>query len=579
MADGLYLEDGSFLPFKGEDLTTELATRENAGAWLSGVGLWLDQLPDPDPVLRKRGDDAAILTELSADDQVTVAMLSRKNRVLNCPHYGFRAGAPDGEQATPEAEELYRRFAKDLERTNLRTVISGMLDAPFYGYTPLELLWRPGPDGWWHMVDVVPRPYHWFAFDAENKPIFRGEWGAALYDERLRTLPPGKFVFVSHHASYDNPYGLRLLSRCLWPVAFKKGGLQFYARFAEKYGQPWLVLKAPSKATKLEKRDMAGDLSRMVRDCLAVIPYGSEMEFLTAGSMQTDLHERFIARQDRSISKLLMGQTLTVELEGRNNSQAASTVHEDVAEGLADADKAMVADGWNEIAWLYARVNAGPEVLAPLFSYEEPEDLSARADLDKKLWDMGVRFKPEHFADNYNLKPEEFSIQEATPSVPGFNFAAPAPRRIAAVDARKRAEPANGHGADAPPSGRPVHQRAQATFDAALETMLPDAVKASGPFRKKIENAINMATSPDDLQLRLADLLAPSVTPDELETFMARSMTAAAGFGATAVHGEGVEDAARDGGEPRSGSAAKAAPFASDSPSPAGRGGGRHGDA
>lgn len=516
MADGLYLPDGTFQPFRGEDLTTELATRENAGAWLSGVGVWLDQLPDPDPVLRKRGDDAAILTELSADDQVTVAMLSRKNRVLNCPHYGFRAGAPDGEQATPEAEELYRRFAKDLERTNLRTVISGMLDAPFYGYTPLELMWRPGPDGWWHLVDVVPRPYHWFAFDAANKPIFRGEWGA-LYDERLRTLPPGKFVFVSHHASYDNPYGLRLLSRCLWPVAFKRGGLQFYARFAEKYGQPWLVLTAPSRATKLEKRDMAGDLKRMVRDCLAVIPYGSEMEFLTAGSMQTDLHERFIARQDRSISKLLMGQTLTVELEGRNNSQAASTVHEDVAEGLADADKAMVADAWNEIAWLYARVNAGPEVLAPLFSYEEPEDLNARADLDKKLWDMGVRFKPEHFADNYNLKPEEFSIQEATPSVPGFNFSAPRARR-------------------------PVHQRAQETFDAALETMLPDAVKASAAFRKKIENAVNMATSPDDLQLRLADLLAPSATPDELETFMARAMTAAAGFGATAVHGEGVED-------------------------------------
>ena len=108
--------------------------------------------------------------------------------------------------------------------------------------------------------------------------------------------------------------------------------------------------------------------------------------------------------------------------------------------------------------------------------------------------------------------------------------------------------------------------------------MLPDAVKASAAFRKKIENAVNMATSPDDLQLRLADLLAPSATPDELETFMARAMTAAAGFGATAVHGEGVEDAARDGGEPRSGSAAKAAPFASDSPSPAGRGGGRHGE-
>jgi len=517
MADGLFMPDGTYVPFSAEDLGTELATRDNAGAWLADVGLWLDQLPDPDPILRKRGDDAAILRELSADDQVTVAMLSRKNRVLNCPHYGFRPGAPDGQTAMPEAENVYQRFISDLERTNLRTVISGMLDAPFYGYTPLELLWRADVDGWWHLTDVVPRPYYWFGYDAENKPIFRGEWGAALYDPHLRTLPPGKFVFVSHHATYDNPYGLRLLSRCLWPVAFKRGGLQFYARFAEKYGQPWLVVKAPSKATSQEKRTIAADLARMVQDCLAVIPFGSEMQFLAAGTTQTDLHERFISRQDRAISKLLMGQTLTVELEGRNNSQAASTVHEDVAEGLADADKAMVADAWNEIAWIYARVNAGPDVFAPLFSYEEPEDLNSRADLDKKLWEMGVRFKPEHFADNYNLKPSEFSVQDTTASGPGPSFSSPS-RRV------------------------PIAARAQQTFDAAIENMLPDAVKANAEFVRKIENAVQAATSYDDLQLRLLDLLAPATEPDELERFMRQAMTAAAGFGATAVRGEAVED-------------------------------------
>lgn len=517
MADGLYMPDGSFQPFRGEDLTTELATRENAGAWLSGVGQWLDQLPDPDPILRKRGDDAAILSELLADDQVTVAMLSRKNRVLNCPHFAFRPGTPDGEEATPEAVEVYRQFCKDLERTNMRAVVSGMLDAPFYGFTPLELIWRTAPDGWWHIQDIVPKPYHWFAYDAENVPIFRGEWGAALCDEQRRTLPPAKFVFVSHHATYDNPYGLRLLSRCLWPVAFKRGGLQFYARYVEKYGQPWMVLKAPSRASKQEKRNMAGDLARMVRDCLAVIPHGSEMNFLTAGSTQSDLHERFLARQDRAISKLLMGQTLTVELEGRNNSQAASTVHQDVAEGLADADKAMVADGWNEIAWLYTRANAGPDVLAPIFAYEEPEDLNARADLDKKLCDMGVKFKAEHFTDNYNMKAEEFSLAEET--APAFNFSAP--------------------------SSLTVREEARSVVDKAIELMLPDAMKANEPFRRQMTTAIRASTSFDDMQLRLAELLAPSATPDELETFMARTMTAAAGFGATVERGASISEQAK----------------------------------
>ena len=120
---GLYNADGTFVPFNGAELSTELATRQNAGVFFGELEGWLSALPDPDPVLRKRGDDAEVLRELSADDQVTTAMLSRKNRVLNCRHFSFRAGAQEGETPTPEAEELYRRFMLDLERTNLRTII------------------------------------------------------------------------------------------------------------------------------------------------------------------------------------------------------------------------------------------------------------------------------------------------------------------------------------------------------------------------------------------------------------------------------------------------------------------------
>ena len=101
MADGLFLPDGTFLSFSTAELATELATRQNAGVTLGELEGWLNTLPDPDPVLRKRGEDAEVLEDLSADDQVTTAMLSRKNRVLNCPDFTLRAGAPDGGTATP----------------------------------------------------------------------------------------------------------------------------------------------------------------------------------------------------------------------------------------------------------------------------------------------------------------------------------------------------------------------------------------------------------------------------------------------------------------------------------------------
>lgn len=520
---GLYLPDGSFQPFQPAALTTELATRQNAGLSLGEMEGWINLLPDPDPVLRTRGDDCSVLAALSADDQITTAMLSRKNRVLNCPHFTFRPGATDGEKPTIEAQALHDRFVRDLERANLRTIISGILDAPFYGFAPLELVWKQA-DGWWHLVDIISRPAHWFGFDSTNTPLFIGNWGGFCAEPRA--LPAGKFVIVAHHATYDNPYGLRLLSRCLWPVAFKRGGLQFYSRFVERHGMPWVVGEAPAKADRPEKRDMAADLARMVQDCVAVIPHGSKVEFLSAGQSLGALHEAFIARQDKAISKLLMGQTLTVEMEGENSLAAAET-HKGVADDLADADKAMVTDAWNEIAWLYTQVNAGSGVLAPLAGYEEPEDLCSRAELDKKLFEIGVSFTAEHFSDNYGLKPTEFTMQTvpAAPSAPTspagtLNFAAPS---VSADTV-------------------PLAIRAQRNMEVAIAKLLPEALKANANFVSQIENAVAEAENFDDLQLALVELMAPRVKRDALESFLARSMVAAAGFGATAVYGESVEE-------------------------------------
>ena len=550
MEKGLYLPDGSYKALDVADLTTELATRRNAGLYLGDVGGWLTQLPDPDPVLRKRAEDAEILQELAADDQVTTAMLARKYRVQNCPHYCFRPGAPDGKDADAKARLVYERLVADLERTNLRTIISSILDAPFYGMTPLELCWELG-GGWWHLRDIVARPYHWFAFDQQNRPLFRGAYGQSCADPVL--LSELKFVIAVHQPSYDNPYGLRLLSRCLWPVAFKRGGLQFYAKFVERHGMPWIVGNAPPQAKAMEKREIAVDLSRMVQDCVAVMPAGSDVKFLTAGTTQAQLHEDFLARQDRAISKVLMGQTLTIETDGKN-SLAATEAHKGVADDIAEADKAMVADAFNEICWVYARQNVGPDVLAPLFSYEEPQDLLSKADLDLKLKSMGAKWLRPHLEGDYGLKPDEFELEgEGTPV-----------DEIAAEKADKKKQDTNGEEPDedkddpaegeeeddgskkkgkgpefAASDGFASAEDAQERLDKAIDALLPDALKASAEFCSKVENAVESAKSFDELQLALADLLAGKVEDDDLAKLMERSMVMAAGFGAAA----GKEDA------------------------------------
>ena len=41
MADGLFMPDGNFVPFNAAELSTELATRQNAGVFFGELDGWL----------------------------------------------------------------------------------------------------------------------------------------------------------------------------------------------------------------------------------------------------------------------------------------------------------------------------------------------------------------------------------------------------------------------------------------------------------------------------------------------------------------------------------------------------------
>ena len=95
----------------------------------------------------------------------------------------------------------------------------------------------------------------------------------------------------------------------------------------------------------------------------------------------------------------------------------------------------------------------------------------------------------------------------------------------------------------APADRETLADKAQKNLDAAIKKMLPDALKSSRKFVTEVENAVREAKSFDELEEALAELLAPSMQPDALESFLAGAMTAAAGHGAASVQAEADEDA------------------------------------
>ncbi|GKT23708.1 DUF935 domain-containing protein, partial [Aduncisulcus paluster] len=100
-------------------------------------------LPDPDPVLRKRGEDAAILAELEGDDEGSTGIEKRTLRTQNKTNYTFNPGHAEGEEPTAQAVEVCKQLERDLSALKLRDEFGEILETVFYGPTFSELMWEP----------------------------------------------------------------------------------------------------------------------------------------------------------------------------------------------------------------------------------------------------------------------------------------------------------------------------------------------------------------------------------------------------------------------------------------------------
>ena len=559
---GIWGPKGQWIEFGEIDhrsLVGEVATAAAVG---EDVGGMLSYLPDPDPVLRKRGDDAKVLEDLASDDQVITAIQNRKLRVLNNSDYDFTPGLLPGKDATPQATALCEELTKDLENISLRNVFSEILDAPFYGYTIIELMWE-ADGGKFRLADIVAKPREWFTWDADRRPCLKPSMGGDP-----KPLPGGKFIIIRHFPTYKNPYGLRLLSRCLWPVAFKRGGVRFYTRFLDRFGQPWVLGKSPKGTDLKTKQEMAADLSAMVQDAVAVIPATAEVTLVESKGKAGSQFEEYLQRWDKAISKVLMGQTLTSEMDGQG-SRAASETHYTVADDMSEADQAMIEAAMNDLALIYRDINA-ETVEAPVFGYNEPEDSQAQADLDVKLYSMGVRFTRAHVERRFGLQPDEFTLAESSPEEFAEEFARHhVSHNKAALDSfslryglspvqaahfetmllrtrglppdkdwledtaqRLGMEPVEDAGYA---EGDPDHQDA---LDALVAAILPDAAKRNATFTANLVKLLGKAESFEDMQLLLAEHLGQDADMQEQEDLLADLMTAAELMGRAAVRGE-----------------------------------------
>jgi phage gp29-like protein len=396
---GLWINDKTFVSFsdKKTSLTEEIATRKGAIDFYS-LGMYL---PNPDPVLKKQGKDIAVYKELLTDAYVSGCVSSRRSGVLSL-EWGIDRGKAKSRQA-----KVIESLFQDID---IYKVISEMLDSVLFGYQVMEVIWEK--TGKYILPkDIVGKPQRWFVFDEENKLKLRTKANPVSGE----TLPEYKFLLIQHSASYENPYGIPELSKCFWPVTFKKGGLKFWVMFTEKYGMPFMIGKHPRGTSKEETDKLADMLESMIQDAIAVIPDDSSVEIMEAGSKSAsaDIYLKLLEYCNSEIAIALLGQNLTTQVKG--GSYAAAESHMKIRKDIIESDKKLVEKTINQlIKWIYDLNFSDGQM--PVFSMWEKEDVDKNlAERDKTLVDAGIKFTRQYWMKAYGFEDEDLeqnSIQQ-----------------------------------------------------------------------------------------------------------------------------------------------------------------------
>jgi phage gp29-like protein len=539
---GLYLPDGTVHHFAEtratKGLGDHIATRDRSPDF-TALGMYL---PNPDPILKKMGKDAAVYRDLRSAPSVGGAIRRRKAavkgmewRLVDEP---TAQGASLGgrQKASQRAMQHAQAALADLD---LDALFSELLDAPLFGWVPMEVMWGQVA-GALLPTAVVAKPQEWFHFSPTAELRFRSR-GNMVNGEELK---PRKFLVPRQDASYANPYGFADLSMVFWPTTFMRGGLKFWVTFAEKFGTPWIVGKQPRSAGKKETTDLLDQLEAMVQDAVAVVPDDSSVDIVEAGAKgdAAGAYRELLMFCRSEINIALLGQNQTSEA---SSTLASATAGLEVAQDLRDGDARLVEAAINQLLRWVTDLNESEAAPAPRLELFEQEEISeTQAKRDEAMSRSGVVFSAAYWERAYNLQPGDIAAagpgQVSNPGAQPVPGAAPAEPAQPATPARPmaRSDQAGAQGTDTDELPEYAEGDRDA-IDQLVDAELADSWQQTlapliDPAQQLLDQAAAEGWTAQQLIDRLPDLLT-QMDPAQLAVSLTRATATARLAGAAGI--------------------------------------------
>ncbi|AXQ22589.1 DUF935 family protein [Acinetobacter wuhouensis] len=476
---------------KSAGLMTEVAVEKLAFS--------MGRAADIDEVLRAAGLSRQKLSVLLADDEISQAMETRLDSVLNAP---WRFAEDHGEQTL---------FLKELLTKWHFEIVSGAWEALPYGYSVMEAVFAFDLQSRITLSEIVVKPLEWFEPKNDGQLIFRKPQSSLEIDV-FKTYPL-KFFLTRRKPTFKQPYGDPLLSKLYWLWFFKTNSTKFWVKFLERFGSPLLVGKVGGDGRNQDDID-AMTTALLNAHAQSVISIDSEDDVNTVGTnfsgAGSSAFEAFDRVMTKRIQKVVLGQTMTSENDG-GGSKALGVVHNEVRMDKRNSDLRMITPTVQEIIDSICLLN-NFEKHTVILGGEQDLNVDV-VNRDLKLKDLGVEFNQQYVMETYGIKAEHFKMNEGGVSV-NTQFKALPQRAFSFAASTKKLSP--------------EQQEVEELTDEQRSFELLD--------QKQVNELIQSSESPEDLALNLMQLM-PSASQSQFTANLERALYAADVLGYVSASG------------------------------------------
>ena len=378
-----------------------------------------------------------LFQDMEEKDAHLLAEIGKRRRALTTVEW--QVAPPRNPTAAEKAEaEWLNEMLQDLG--DFEDLLFDMLDAIGKGFSCIELDWQMvGRE--WMPAAFNYRESSWFQLDPETRTELRLRNGTPEGE----ALNPFGWIVHQHKAKSGYVARSGLYRVLAWPYLFKNYAVRDLAEFLEIYGVPLRLGKYPPGAGASEKATLLRAVVNIGHNAAGIIPEGMSIDFKEAAKGTHEPFDWMVQWAEKSMSKAILGGTLTTQADGKTATNALGNVHNEVRHDLLKSDAKQVATTIRQyLLYPLLMLNKGgdrdPRRL-PRFQFDlvEAEDLGAYAEALPKLVGAGMQI-PASWAHDKLRIPLPNGKEQVLGQPAGAETGAAA-ARVAALKAQQPADP------------------------------------------------------------------------------------------------------------------------------------------